>query len=165
MHQLKIHKSTGVEPQSAAIAAKFENLAEKIRERAYDLFCRRENGGSALEDWLAAEREFIAIPEAELIDAKDKFEIRMAVPGFEAGQIEITASPGEIAVSAESLHRHEGNGEAVLFSEFGRRAFLRRFEMPGPVDLDKVAARLQDGILTISAKKAAPKEKAQLAAA
>lgn len=158
MHQVKIQKSNGGE-QPAAVSTKFESLAEKIRERAYHLFCHRENGGSALEDWLAAERELIAMPEAELIDAKDKFEIRMAVPGFEPGQIEINASSGDIVVSGESLHRHESDGEAVLFSEFARKAFFRRFEMPAPVDLDKVAARLQDGILTITAKKAQPKEK------
>jgi Hsp20/alpha crystallin family len=57
-------------------------------------------------------------------------------------------------VSAESSHKHEEQGGKVHFCEFGRKALYRRLLLPRPIDLDKVSATLQEGVLRISAQEA-----------
>jgi hypothetical protein len=43
---------------SAATGESSDGLEERIRNRAYELYCERNAGdGNAMEDWLAAERE------------------------------------------------------------------------------------------------------------
>ncbi len=43
-----------------AIARSHTDLEEQIRRRAYEIHCSRDgSGGSALEDWLQAEREIL----------------------------------------------------------------------------------------------------------
>lgn len=155
MSKISIQKVTEPAARATSVGRKLEAFGEKIRARAYDLFRRRKVAASPLEDWLEAEREIMAFPEAELMDADGKYEISVAAPGFKPAEIEITAFPDAIVVCAESAHRHEENEKDVCFREFGQKNLFREFEMPGPIDLDKVSAHLNDGILKIAAPKAA----------
>jgi HSP20 family molecular chaperone IbpA len=54
----------------------------------------------------------------------------------------------------------EGDATAVRFSEFSKRSVSRRFELPDAIDIEKVAAKLDKGILEITAAKGAVKGKA-----
>lgn len=61
-----------------------DRVHQAIRERAYDLF--RSGGtlwGSALRDWLTAEREVVSKPPIELRQSDNQFEVLTALPGIE----------------------------------------------------------------------------------
>lgn len=61
---MKKHKATA--PKSTEPAASSEKIEEKIRERAYELYQLRGNqDGHDLDDWLAAEAEIAAKPDAK----------------------------------------------------------------------------------------------------
>ena len=81
-------------------------LSEQIRQRAFESFERRGfSDGSAMYDWLSAERELFRIPESELVDRNEKFETRVSAPGFEPADLELIAMPDALIVKAQSTHR------------------------------------------------------------
>lgn len=155
MSQVAVQKIYPNETQSSPIIAEMKSLAERIRERAYHLFERRgRNHGSALNDWLEAETDLLMIPQSELVESDGAFQMQVAVPGFDAKDIEVDALPDGVIIRAENSHKHENKDDRIQFCEFSEKALFRRFDLPTPVDVDHVAADLDKGLLRISAPKA-----------
>jgi HSP20 family protein len=154
MAHVAVEKVNG-SAQSPSLANKLETLSGRIRQRAYEIFEHRGSDGQALDDWLQAERGLIFAPESEVIEKDGKFEIRVAAPGFKAAETRVTVLPDAVIVAAESNHKHEENKENVHLCEFGSRNLYRRLELPTSINVDKVSASLEDGMLRITAQKAA----------
>jgi HSP20 family protein len=154
MAQVDVQKIKESRVESSHFAEKLEGLAERIRDRAYEIFQHRNRDGDAVDDWLQAESDLIFAPESELIEKDGKYEIRVAAPGFTPAETKVTVFPDAITVSAESTHEHGKNDGDVHFCEFGRKALYRRINLPGTINEDKVTAKLEDGILRITAQKA-----------
>jgi HSP20 family molecular chaperone IbpA len=132
---------------------KLEALTDRIRHRAYEIFQNHGVGGREFDDWIQAERDLIFAPESELVEKDGKYEIRVAAPGFKAAETKVTALPDAVIVSAESSHKHEENNADVHFCEFGEKTLFRRLDLPQPINVDKVTANLDDGMLRIVAQK------------
>jgi len=145
--------------EEGGVLTSVENLFRKIKERAYSLFEKRgQTDGKDIEDWLAAERELLWSPPAELTESEDEFHIRVAVPGFEEKNIEVTATPEAVFVKAEASTEEKKENEGTVFTEFGERTLFRRVDLPEPADLDRSTATLSSGLLTVTAKKASRPE-------
>lgn len=157
MAQLKIQKVQEAADRSLPIFAEFDRVADRIRMQAYNLFARRGAGdGRALDDWLAAEREF-CWPSAELTEREGGYALKVALAGFEPGEITVTATPREIMIKA--AHKHEKQsakeGEAKLrWTEFRSNDVFRRVELPNAVSVEKIAASFRNGMLEIVAPRA-----------
>lgn len=165
MSQLAVERVHEEGEQSASIYGQMKSLAERVRRRAFELFERRGSAhGSDLDDWLQAERELILSPESELVEKEGRFEIRIAVPGFEAKDVTVTALPDALVVSAEASRQSEKKESGFRVSEVGARSLFRRFGLPAPIDVDKVSANLDWGVLKITAPKRAAVRPAATAA-
>jgi HSP20 family molecular chaperone IbpA len=150
MSQVIVSKVKQHESDSPSFVEQVKTLGERVRERAYELFQHRQKTeGSALDDWLNAERELIWAPEADLVEKNNHFELQLAMPGFEAKEVSVIAFSDGIAVRAESVHKHEKGDGDVHFCEFGERTLFRRFDLPEPIQVDKVTAHLEKGVLHI----------------
>jgi HSP20 family protein len=148
----KIHHPEREEP---SLLEEMKTWAERVRERAFAIFQRRGSGdGMDVDDWLRAERDLMLAAESELIEKDSQFQLRIAAPGFDEKDVRVTALPDALVVSAESTHRHEKNEGNVHFCEFGEKRLFRRFDLPETIDVDKVAAQLDKGILRVTAAKA-----------
>jgi HSP20 family protein len=154
MSQVTIEKVTADRLEDSALPRKQQSIAERIRQRAYEIFEHRGTDGEAEDDWLQAERDLILAPDSELVERDGKYEIRVAAPGFKAGETTVTVFPDAVTISAESHHEHSGNDGDVHFCEFGRKALYRRINLPKQINEDRVTARLEDGILRITAQTA-----------
>lgn len=137
----------------------FEEIAKRfhdVRQRALDLFEKRgRQFGHELDDWLKAEHEILGRwSAAELKDNKDKYELEMTLPGYEPKEITVTATPNEIIVHAETKHEKKTTEGKVLWTEFGSNNVYRRVELPEPIDVEKIDATLEKGLLRIGARKA-----------
>ena len=129
-------------------------LSEQIRERAFETFERRGHGdGSAMQDWLDAERQLFRIPESELLDRDGKFEARVSAPGFDPGEVKVIAMPDALIVNASSSHKHDRSEGGVRFCEFDQKTLFRRLDLPEPINVDKVTANLDKGVLQLTALK------------
>jgi HSP20 family molecular chaperone IbpA len=156
MPRLDVQKVPAADDRTLPIFAEFDKLADRIRLEAFNLFSHRGAGeGRALDDWLAAERK-VCWPAAELAERDNEFVLTVALAGFEPGEITVTASPREILVKA--AHEHEqksaGAGEPkVQWTEFQSDNVFRRVELPSAVDVEKISANLQNGLLKIVARR------------
>lgn len=147
----------------------FEEIAKQfaaIEKRAFELFeSRGRMFGHELEDWLKAEHEMNGWSAAEMKEKDGALELEVTLPGFEAKDVEVTATPEEIIVhaTAEEEKKKEEKGK-VIWSEFGSNEVYRRFVVPKSIVVDKVAARMDKGILKITAPEAAPAKSIAVAA-
>lgn len=137
----------------------FEELAKRVdqvRQRALELFeTRGREYGHALEDWLKAEREILSgWTAAELKERDGQFELDLTLPGYDAKEVQVTATPNEIIVQADAKHEEKQTEGQVLWTEFGSNHLRRRIQLPEPIDVDKVSAKLENGLLHVTAAKA-----------
>jgi HSP20 family protein len=129
-------------------------LADRVRQRAFEIFEHRKGAeGTAVSDWLAAERDLLNVPESELVEKDGRYEVQVSAPGFEAKDVQVTALPDALIVKAASSHMHDKSEGNVRFCEFGQKTLFRRFDLPEEIDLDQVKASLEKGILSVTALK------------
>ena len=134
-----------------------DRLFDEIRRRAFSLFEHRGfSPGRDLDDWLAAEREILWSPPVEMIENEKEFRVQIAVPGCEAKDIQVTALPESILVQTQPERTPEKKDGTVHISEISARKLYRRLDLPSPIDLEKITAKLDKGLLRLVAPKAAP---------
>ncbi len=130
---------------------------DEIQRRAFGLFQERGGfGGSDLEDWIRAERDLFQVGASELVEKEKEFVLRVAVPGLEAKHLKVTALPDTLVIEGQGEHVRESKEEHTLFREFTEKKLFRRVDLPSNLDLDKVKATLDKGVLEITAPKLAP---------
>jgi len=153
MNSVSIHKVHELEKAGAPLFDELQKTLEQIRQRAFDLFQQRGAiPGSDLDDWFRAEREVLWAPRSELTESAHDYILRIAAPGLEGGDVKVTATPQTIVVRGKAVHKHNGSDRSIWFCEFGEKLF-RRFDVPDRIDLDRVTATLDKGILRIVAAK------------
>jgi HSP20 family protein len=156
MPNVMVHK---VNEQEKAAVPIFDELAKRldeIRQRAFELFeTRGRDIGHAVEDWIKAEREILRSPAAEFTEKGNAYEFRIALPGFDVNDVQVTAAPDEIIVKAASKQEKKSEEDKVLWTDFTSKNVYRRFQTPDPIDADKTTATLDKGLLRITALKAA----------
>jgi HSP20 family protein len=94
-------------------------------------------------------RFLIGVGAYDLSEKDGEYIVRLDAPGFSADQVKVEVDGDTLVVSGERDTESRDEGEGVL--RWGRRhnSFERQFELGGKVDIDKVAASLDAGVLTI----------------
>jgi HSP20 family molecular chaperone IbpA len=154
MANVTVQKVEKADIKALPIFEEIEKRLEGVRQRAFDLFQKRGcEIGHAVEDWLKAEHEVMGWPAAEMTEMDGKYKVGLTLPGFDAKQVQVTATPSEIIVHAQYKPEKKEEGK-VLWSEFGTNDVYRCFETPQPIDVDKIHATLDKGMLHVTAAKA-----------
>jgi HSP20 family protein len=157
--QIAISKCKNSETTPQTFLKHLEAITDAIRNRAFDLFQNRNGGnGSDVGDWLQAERDVACVPASELVDDKKEFRARIALPGFDPKDIKVSAMPDALVIEADAAHTHERKSGNVCFCEFSAKNLFRRFPLPASIDVDKVTASVDKGILEVTAPKATAKQ-------
>ncbi len=136
-----------------------EKRLEAVRARAYELFeSRGASEGNELDDWIQAEREVLGWSPGGMTDHDGEYEVDFALPGFRADDVELTATPTELIVHAESKEERIGATDQVVWNTLGATDIYGRIALPTPVYAERVSARLRNGVLTVHAPKYAMNE-------
>jgi HSP20 family protein len=164
MAQIAINKGKDLETPPQRVLEQAREITETIKQRAFDLFrSRNSRHGSDLDDWLQAERDVVWSPASELLDDEKEFKASIAVPGFDAKDIQVSALPDALVIQAGANHTHEEKSGNVRFCEFSEKQLFRRLDLPASVDVDKVTASLDKGVLRVTAPKAKTEKLAAVA--
>lgn len=163
MSKLNVQKVPSAEDRGLPIFDEFDEIADRIRVRAFNLFANRGfSQGHDLEDWFTAQRE-ICWPAAELVEEDDEFEVKVALAGFEPEDITVTATPRQLIVKASHKDQRtdsdDSNGTRVCWSEFHRDDVYREIAFPSDVDVGKTKAEFAKGMLEIEAPKVKGRKK------
>ena len=155
MPEVKVQQATEQKREHLPVFREMEKVMEQVRKRAFDLFSWRGFGdGRALDDWLAAERE-ICWPAAQLAEEGPDYVLSVSLPGFEASEVTVTATPGELIVHAKAEKRAEdARADAkTCWTEFRSDDVYRRIELDKAIDVNSVTASLKNGMLRVAARK------------
>lgn len=157
MANIVIQRIKDATDQPIPLFQEIEKRFEDVRQRAFDFFDKRGRElGHELTDWIQAEREVLGWPAAELAEKNGEYKLEVTLAGFGANQVEVTATPTEIAVHAAIKTETKAAEDHVLWTEFGPNDVYRRFRLPQPIDVDKTSAALDNGLLKIIATKVPP---------
>jgi HSP20 family protein len=108
---------------------------------------------SLLEGWT---------PAFDVYEDKDKFTVKVELPGMKREDIDISLDGNTLTVAGE-LKEEEEHKEADTYRAerfFGR--FQRSITLPQPVDPNRINATYKDGVLTISLPKTEESKRKQI---
>ena len=94
------------------------------------------------------------VPPIDVHETAAEYVVTAEVPGLTRDDIEIRIHDGRLQISGERRER-DVPYEQYHRVERGHGSFSRTFELPLPVDGDRVTADLRDGVLTVLCPKAA----------
>ena len=86
--------------------------------------------------------------------AEDRYRITLAVAGFKADEIDVTAQQNLLLVAGRNASENENNQGSYLHLGIANRSFERRFELADFVRVD--SANLADGLLVIELVREVP---------
>jgi len=111
---------------------------------------QRENN-QAVKANPAAERRYLA-PEVNIFETKDAYVLEAEMPGVSKDGLEITLE-GSVLTLVGHRSDETPTGEAV-YRESRPVDYRRVFELDPAIDADKINARVDQGVLTLTLPKA-----------
>jgi HSP20 family protein len=135
-----------------SLTAQVEAMQTRIADRAHEIWTARGASlGSALDDWLHAEKEIVWRPAVEVRRMNGAFLVEAAIAGVEPSQLDVQASSDELLLAAPLHHRHQAPAGEVLTCEFANGPLFRSVRFPEPVDPKRVKAEIRNGLLRVTA--------------
>lgn len=99
------------------------------------------------------------IPSVDVKDTGEGYLVTAELPGFTREEVELTLTENSLSLKGEHREEKERKEEAYFMREISSGSFRRVIGLPGPIDTDKVSARMKDGVLTVTlAKSDKPKK-------
>jgi len=154
MTSVSVQKVNRDEKAAVPVFEEFSGRFDEIQKRAFELFEKRMCAAEqANEDWLRAEQEVLGSPAVEFADKGNAYELRVALPGFDARDVQVIVTEDEVIVHAVSKKERQSEKEDVLWTELRDGDIYRRIHVPTPIEAGKIEATLEQGILRITAPK------------
>jgi HSP20 family protein len=98
-------------------------------------------------------------PAANIIENPESFQLDLAAPGMKKDDFKINLENNILTVSSEVEDEKLEEGKNYTRKEFSYGSFSRSFTLPKIIDLDKIRADYENGILKVLLPK---KEEAKL---
>ena len=132
-------------PQTPAVSAfnRLFDLGGSSMERAASLF----------DDFFSNTAGFNQ-PAADLYEDEHNYYARFELPGLKKDEVDLELENSVLTISSVAKEKSEG-------SEF-QTSFQRSISVPDGVDLGRIAASLEDGVLTVTMPKAEARKPRQI---
>jgi HSP20 family molecular chaperone IbpA len=141
------------------LGAAFDELEERIRERAYHIFLDRGTAlGDPVADWLDAQMELVSPIDLEIKEQKKNIVVEAIVEGFSTQEIEIEVVGDTLKIfgshSESGKPKKRGKAEERVSRSI---SFYQSVTLPAAVDLDGSHAKLfKNGKLKITLPRVEP---------
>jgi HSP20 family protein len=93
------------------------------------------------------------VPATDIYETEDALTVVMEVPGVERKDIDINLERDVIRVEAH-IDPAKYEGLDPLYTEYNVGHFARSFTLSGKIDQQQIGAQLEDGVLTLTLRKA-----------
>ena len=102
-----------------------------------------DNGNTNL--WARA----MNIPAVNVAEHKDEYIVELAVPGMKKDDFAINVDGNILTISSEKEESKEEKEKKFTRKEYNYASFSRSFTLPDEVNMDKIDAKYENGILKI----------------
>ena len=100
-------------------------------------------------------------PNVDIYKEDDSFVMKTELPGLQKEDIDVSVQDNVVTLKGEKKYEKEIDEENYYHSERSFGSFQRSFELPAPVEREKVKASFKDGVLEVKlplAEEAKPKQ-------
>lgn len=102
-------------------------------------------------------------PALDVAETEQAYTVRLDMPGVAKEDVKVAVEGRQVSVQAERRHSEEKKeGERVVYRERSNASYARRFRLPLEVDLAEAAAKLDQGVLTLTLPKRSARAGAQI---
>ena len=131
-----------------------DRIFDDLRDELFGTFgpTPARRGGRGADPW--ASPYLPALTDVE--DTGTAYELHANVPGIPKERIDVRVHGNIVQIRAESETTQRENERTFVRRERVYRGFQRVFHLPEPVVGEKVEAKYQDGVLTVTVPKAHP---------
>lgn len=102
------------------------------------------------------------VPQVDVRETEKEFVIEADLPGFGKDQVRIDLEDDVLTIRAEKDQAAEENREGYHRVERRHGSFKRSFMVPDSVAADKIGAKSEDGVLTVTLPKVKEKQGARV---
>jgi len=134
----------------------FEEL-RRMQEKMNRLFEEFERTSRAFAPGFTSTTGAFAVP-VDVIDEGDQIRVIADLPGFNKEDIQVYFEDGSLVIKAERKEEKEEKGRDYIMQERRYGEVYRKVSVPAEVDVERVSAKYNNGILEIVLPKT---EKAQ----
>ncbi|NEP10459.1 MAG: Hsp20/alpha crystallin family protein [Symploca sp. SIO2C1] len=97
---------------------------------------------------------FPKVPAAELSETEDAIQLKLAIPGIEAKDLNLEVTQDAVSISGERKEESKPSDNEVIRSEFHYGKFERLIPLPARIQNTNVTAEYKDGVLNLTLPKA-----------
>jgi len=93
------------------------------------------------------------VPTTDIFETEDALTVVMEVPGADRDAVDVSVENDVLKVEAK-IDPVKYEGMEPLYTEYNVGHFARSFTLSNKIDQQNISAQLQDGVLTLTLKKA-----------
>jgi len=156
------------EAQTPATSSRLEGLWQPFAalrgevDRVFDNVWRgfgggmtRQAGGELQPLWRLETAFGVTAPAVNLVESENEYRVTAELPGMDAKDVEVSMSGDILAIKGEKKEEREEKSENYHLSERRFGSFRRSFQLPRGVDRERIEARFDKGVLTVTLPKTA----------
>lgn len=103
-----------------------------------------------LFDGFRSSEETVAFnPAVDIVEEAERFLIKADLPGVKQEEISINVKDGSLILSGKREEKREEKQEKSYYCERRYGSFHRSFKLGDTVDMDKIEAKYDSGVLTV----------------
>jgi HSP20 family protein len=107
-----------------------------------------------VEPLLRYETSFgVSAPVVDVVEKEKEYQISAELPGLEEKDVEVSVADDMLTIKGEKKEEKEEKAKNYYLSERRYGAFQRSFQLPPGVDAEKIEAKFQKGVLTVTLPK------------
>jgi len=88
-------------------------------------------------------------PAANILEHPESFELNLAAPGLKKEDFKINLDNNVLTISSDLENEKHEEGKNFTRKEFFYGSFSRSFTLPKTINIDKIKAEYENGILTV----------------
>ena len=97
--------------------------------------------------------EFVSDMRVDITEDDDAYHINAEIPGVDKDDIEVSVDGNRVAINAEAKREKEKKNEKEFIVERSWGRVYRAFALPGDIDGNRMEARYDKGVLTLTLPK------------
>lgn len=91
--------------------------------------------------------------DVNVVETDNSYELSVILPGYKKDDVSIEIEDDVLVIKSEIESKNEENDKKYIKKEYYKKSFERRFVLSDDIDINKIEAKMEDGILNVTIDK------------